>query len=319
MITVGSVPYINAFPLVYWLGLVPDQITVIYAPPSQLAKMLESGELDAALVSSFHAFQTPGLRIVDGLCIGSDGPVQSVKVFSKVPFSQIERLALDQDSLTSNHLAQILLEDAFGSSFVSDHRPPVLESMLREFDAGVLIGDPCMGTSPAGLQTLDLGEAWKAHWGLPFTWAMWVGGDRLTVEVANWLRAAGTLARAMHDPFVGEDQGSVAHQAWQQHRESLATSIKGVLQWACSRSDWSPEQIEHYLSQSIRYSFAMHEMMGLMAFRITLQDHGFEAPHFPALIGADEARVRQLVTGFQERESVAPPSAELKPGTGILS
>jgi hypothetical protein len=56
-----------------------------------------------------------------------------------------------------------------------------------------------------------------------------------------------------------------------------------------------------------------------MAFRITLQDHGFEAPHFPALIGADEARVRQLVTGFQERESVAPPSAEFKPGTGILS
>lgn len=306
MITVGSVPYINAYPLIYWLRLVPEQIKLVFAPPSQLATMLENGELDAALVSSFHAFQTPGMRAVDGLCIGSNGPVQSVKVFSKVPFSQIERLALDQDSLTSNHLAQILLEDAFGCAYVSDYRPPVLENMLQEFDAGVLIGDPCMGASPVGLQVLDLGEAWKAHWGLPFTWAMWIGGEGLTEEVATWLRAAGTLARAMHDPFVAEDLDSLAHQAWLQHRNALGASVEGVLQWASSRSSWTPAQIERYLTDSVRYSFAMHEMMGLMAFRITLQDHDFPAPHFPALVGASETRVQELVAEMMELHSATP-------------
>ncbi len=84
---------------------------MIFDVPSKLPALLGSGGADAVLVSSTDALRVAGRRMATGVCIGSDGPVKSVRLFSKRPFDQIETLALDAASMTSNSLARILLAE----------------------------------------------------------------------------------------------------------------------------------------------------------------------------------------------------------------
>lgn len=85
---VGCVPYVNALPLV--VGLAEDDVEVVFDVPSRLATLLDAGEVQAALVSSIEALRRPGARVVDGIGIGSFGPVESVRLFSKVPYGMIQ-------------------------------------------------------------------------------------------------------------------------------------------------------------------------------------------------------------------------------------
>ena len=49
--------------------------------------------------------------------------------------------------------------------------------MTRDFDAGLLIGDPAFDADHAalGLEKIDLGQAWTEMTGLPFIYAAWTG------------------------------------------------------------------------------------------------------------------------------------------------
>src|ERR1700675_4229100 len=70
---VGSVPYLNAAPLTRGLE---DQIA--FAPPSELARMLQRDELDAALVSITEVLLNDRYDILEGVAVASLGEVQSV-------------------------------------------------------------------------------------------------------------------------------------------------------------------------------------------------------------------------------------------------
>ena len=111
MYTVGSVSYTNARPLIHSLA---GKVRVELAVPSALPELLDSGEAQAVMVSSFDALRTPGRVFAEGCSISSLGDADSVRLFSKVPFGSIQSLALDQSSLTSNHLAQVLLKERYG-------------------------------------------------------------------------------------------------------------------------------------------------------------------------------------------------------------
>src|SRR5687767_6518431 len=175
--------------------------------------MVDSGEVDAAIASSYFAVRDPSLKIAAGVSISSRGAVRSVRLFSKVPFVEIGRLALDSASMTSNHLAQIILAEKFDVMPECEPRPADLARMLNEFDAAVLIGDSGMSASGEGLHMLDLGQAWIEVTHKPFVWALWVGRDNLTDDLAGMLRRAkdfgvqelGTIAAAasqeMQIPF----------------------------------------------------------------------------------------------------------------------
>ncbi|HEX3448746.1 MAG TPA: MqnA/MqnD/SBP family protein, partial [Isosphaeraceae bacterium] len=51
-----------------------------------------------------------GYEIIPGFAIAAHGPVRSVKLFSRVPWHRVQRLALDAGSRTSQVLARIWLE-----------------------------------------------------------------------------------------------------------------------------------------------------------------------------------------------------------------
>jgi chorismate dehydratase len=254
---VGCVPYVNAVPLVarFEEQGPASPVRVVYDVPSRLPALLDSGAADAVLVSSVDALTVPGRRMADGVCIGSDGPVKSVRLFSKVPPEEIRSLALDASSLTSNRLAQILLRERYGVRPSVRHHPPDLAAMLRESDAAVLIGDLGMTAAGDGLQVLDLGAEWKALTGRPFVWAGWIGRERLTPELARMLEDAPRRYR--------EDA----------EREALRASVVAA---AAAKSGWSEGTVRDYFENVMAYQLDEPMRGGLEEFSRRLQTAGFD-------------------------------------------
>ena len=58
---------------------------VVLAPPSELAKMLDRGELDAALVSITAVLLSGQYDVLDGVAIASLGEVKSVLLGHRRP------------------------------------------------------------------------------------------------------------------------------------------------------------------------------------------------------------------------------------------
>lgn len=190
---IGSVPYLNAKPLVDWFHT--EAATgfgeIEYAVPSILATMLRSGEIDVANCSIFEGLRQPGLVLIPDISISADGAVKSVRLFSRVPLDRIRSVALDTSSLTSTALTQILLKDAIGISPRYVHHPPHLDAMLTACDAGLLIGDLKLFDLQPDTVVYDLGLGWKEMTGLPFVYAGWLARpDRATAEMARLLTGA---------------------------------------------------------------------------------------------------------------------------------
>jgi chorismate dehydratase len=260
--TVGSVPYLNAKPLVkplIWAGA-ESPVKVRFAVPSLLPEMLEKDEAQAILVSSISALTDPNATVADDLSIGTQGAVQSVRLFSKVPLEKIETLAEDQSSITSNALAKILLAEKYGLHPRSRLMDPSGRIMLSECDACVLIGDNGMRYDDDGLYSMDLGEAWFQLTGLPFVWAVWKGGASLTGELVRYLQ------------------------------ESLATAreeMKRVISESATETGFTREQCRHYLLEIMDYRLREDHLEGLTRFGELLKSHGLVEQTFaPTIIKA---------------------------------
>lgn len=213
-LTIGTVPYLNARPLVRWFTDTEEGrasgIRVVEAVPTRLAVMREQGEVAAALISSFELFRRPGLRYAPGVAVAADGPVLSVRLLSKAPIPQIQSVALDTSSLTSVALLKILLAEQFGLQPRFVPAAPDLPAMLARCDACLLIGDAGYRHYDASLHVLDLGAGWKTLTGLPFAYALWIGTpESLTPDLCATLLKArkwGTahleeIARAEYAPL----------------------------------------------------------------------------------------------------------------------
>jgi chorismate dehydratase len=216
-IRVGAVSYLNAKPLYYRLGEFAPGVCLSMDVPSRLAAQLEAGLLDVALIPSVEYLRGArlGYEILEGFAIAARGPVRSVKLFSRVPLGQINRLSLDEGSRTSQALTRVWLDAAHGV------RPGVIEplplgvSVLESTaDAVLVIGDRAMRVPTAPFHTVvDLAEAWNRLTGLPFVFALWVarrevdlGGlpAALARSRAEGLAHADELAQ-LHGPRLGLD------------------------------------------------------------------------------------------------------------------
>ena len=91
----GAVSYLNVRPLVYGLDKRPDLVSLRFDVPSVCARLLDAGEIDLGMVPSITYLDRPGDRIVPGVCIGSEGPVASVALYSRLPMRDVRTLALD--------------------------------------------------------------------------------------------------------------------------------------------------------------------------------------------------------------------------------
>ncbi len=187
-VRIGAVNYLNTKPLIYDLEKLAPQAKLLLDVPSQLAELLAAGRLEVALIPVIEYFRRGSYSIVPNIAIASRGPVLSVTLFSRVPWSGIRRVALDEGSRTSAALAQILLRRRHGLN--PEVVPLPLEKSAEESDtdAVLLIGDRAMRAClPGFAHAFDLGQEWQDWTGLPFVYAVWAvreGADLGMVENA---------------------------------------------------------------------------------------------------------------------------------------
>ena len=241
---IGSVPYLNEKPLTRWFSHTDEGhasgIEVVYAVPSELARMLAVGEIAAALVSSFEYFRTPGYSIAPGVSISGQDDIESVRAFARVPWRKIESLALDTSSLTSAALLKILLAEQLDSHPAFLNAAPDLDGMLAQADACLLIGDKGMLADGRGLNVLDLGHAWRRLTGLPFVYAVWMGcEENITPHLVSALAAS---------------------KAWG------LTQIEVIAEEESRRIGASVRQCHHYLTEVMDYDLGEEHLQALATF-----------------------------------------------------
>ncbi|GIW82007.1 MAG: chorismate dehydratase [Gemmatales bacterium] len=173
-IRIGAVNYLNTKPLIYDLERLAPEAQLSLEVPSRLADDLAAARLDVGLIPVIEHFRAGCYTVVPGIAIASRGPVLSVTLFSKAPWPDIRRIALDAGSRTSAALVQILLRKRYGVT------PEILSLPLdqraedTDTDAVLLIGDRAMRACLAGFaHAYDLGREWHEWTGLPFVYAFW--------------------------------------------------------------------------------------------------------------------------------------------------
>ncbi|MCC7008363.1 MAG: menaquinone biosynthesis protein [Acidobacteria bacterium] len=201
-VRLGAVNYLNVRPLVYGLDARPAAVSLRFDSPADCARLLAAGAIDLGMIPSIAYLDRPSDRVVPGVCIGADGPVASVALFTRRPVPAIATIALDTSSRTSSVLLRILCARAFGIAPAFVPHAPDLTAMLAVADAALLIGDPALFVDQRafGAEKIDLGEAWRAMTGLPFVFAFWAGPDSPDVHavVPVLQRAADAGMRHTH-------------------------------------------------------------------------------------------------------------------------
>jgi chorismate dehydratase len=217
---VGAVGYLNARPLTWALDWEPERWQVRYDLPAVCAALLRSGDVDLGLIPSIEYLSDPDYRLVPGVGIGSRGPVASVALFTKQPVGEIRQIALDTSSRTSVTLIRVLCRHWFRIEPTFVPHGPDLAAMTRDYDAGLLIGDPAFEADPValGVEKVDLGEQWTAMTRLPFVYAAWTGrtgaigaADVLALQRAKDEGLAATAAIAAE--YAPGDAGRAARAA----------------------------------------------------------------------------------------------------------
>jgi len=180
-IRVGAVSYLNTKPLLYGIerSAVMDEMELFIDYPASIADMLLRNEIDMGLVPVAVIPKLPASYINTEYCIGCDGPVASVCLFSDTPIEHIETVLLDYQSRTSVALAKVLLREFWQISPRLVDAGKDFRDHIHGATAGVVIGDRALQQRKISPYVYDLGEAWKKFTGLPFVFAAWISNKKL--------------------------------------------------------------------------------------------------------------------------------------------
>lgn len=180
---VSAVSYTNTLPFLQGIkaaGL-DDLIDLSVDYPAECARKVIENEADLGIIPIAALSRMDGYHIITDYCIGSDGAVDSVFIFSDKPIQEVRTLSLDRQSKTSNGLARILLKYYW-------HRD--VDIVEESADAYVLIGDRTFGKKGMVPYVYDLGYYWKEFTGLPFAFAVWVANKELPEDFVHTFNQA---------------------------------------------------------------------------------------------------------------------------------
>jgi chorismate dehydratase len=263
---VGHIEFLNCFPLLWGLaqtGSLPD-IELIEDTPNHLSDALVSGALDISPVSLVEYLEnSEDLVVLPDIAIGSDGPVMSCIIISRVPLGQLEGapVALASTSRTSVRLAQLLLRDVVGVSPEYFRCPDDLATMMTQASAAVVIGDAALRAvryeAPRrNWQVHDLGQMWRNWTGLPFVFAVF----------------------AAHRQFAQREPDVVSrvHAALLHARDLSLANVDDVCQQAAARDVFDVVTLKQYYTVALDFTLTDRHQAGIAEFsnRITNRRSG---------------------------------------------
>lgn len=173
---IGAVSYLNTRPFLLGIeqsGLM-EQIELTKAYPAQLAQALLDDTIDIGLVPVAIIPLLKDPHYISRYCIGAEGEVASVAIFSNVPMEQIEKIYLDHQSRTSVQLARLMVELYWEKEVEWLEADEHYIDQIDGNTAGVIIGDRALVAQNRFAYSYDLASAWKKYTGFPFVFATWV-------------------------------------------------------------------------------------------------------------------------------------------------
>ena len=181
MIKVSAVSYLNTMPFIYGLKntTIFNQIELSLDYPSLCADKLLKGQVDIGLVPVVVIPKLQHSHIISDYCIGANGAVDTVCLYSDVPISEIKSIALDYQSHTSVELLKILLREYWHLSPGLKNAEIGFEDSIKGKHAALVIGDRAFALNAKHTYIYDLSAIWKEMTGFPFVFAAWVANKKL--------------------------------------------------------------------------------------------------------------------------------------------
>ena len=250
-IKVSAVSYLNTLPFLNGINSSDaiDWMDLSLDIPSDCAKKLLSGEVDLGLVPVAILPQLKSYHIITDYCIGAEGVVDSVTLFSDVSLDEIESVYLDYQSRTSVNLVQLLAEKHWNITPEWIQASEGFENKIEGKKAGVIIGDRTFSLSKEYQFKYDLSEEWFKLTGMPFVFACWVSNKELPPL------------------FI------------QKFNEALSYGVKNISEVITdyNETNISKNQLEFYLTKNISYLFDDNKKKALDTFLRYIKEKEFVA------------------------------------------
>jgi chorismate dehydratase len=211
-IKVGIVNYLNTRPLLYGLenGPIKDEIELVGDYPARLSELLIKKEIDLGLVPVAVLPRLDHYHIVGNHCIGTEGEIASVALFSEVPMNEIQKIYLDYQSQTSVALLQYLLREYWGiNPEIAQAANEDYRKEIRGTTAGLVIGDRAFEQRKISTFIYDLGSEWRSITGLPFVFAAWISNEKLPKDFIQRFDDANAAGLIRIDEIVKKENFSL--------------------------------------------------------------------------------------------------------------
>jgi chorismate dehydratase len=265
---ISIVEYLNTAPLVrgFTHGPLKGKYELSFTVPSQCADALRTGVVDIAIIPAIEYQRIPDLVVLPNLSISSKKSVRSLLLISRQPIQDVERIALDKSSRSTQALTRILCRKHWGIEPEFFEAGPDLKEMLRSADAALLIGDPALrlafrmeskGVSEITGEPLFLGvSAGLSDGSTLFVHDMvekWRSLTNLPAVLAVWAARKGTVTPEIVRDFAA----SLAYG--KQHLKEISAE-------AADAMGLPAEKLLRYLTENIDYSLDEHNLRGLQRY-----------------------------------------------------
>ena len=191
-IKISIVNYYNTLPFRWALknSSLINQIDLQEDIPSICAQKLKFNQVAIGLVPVALLNELDNYTIITDYCIGANGKVDSVKLYSNVDLNKIKTITLDYQSKSSITLTKILAKEFWKIKPIYEEGKPGFENNVKDYNATVVIGDRTFDLNGKFKFEWDLSEEWKKFTGLPFVFAAWViNSDKVPEAFINEFNA----------------------------------------------------------------------------------------------------------------------------------
>ena len=198
----------NTKPLLYGIkrsAELMEQTEIIEEYPSIIAGMLVDGSIDVGLVPVAIIPKLKEWHIISDYCIGAEGDVASVCLFSEVPIEEIQTILLDYQSRTSVNLCKVLLKHYWKKDVVLEDAKADFRDHISGTTAGVVIGDRALEQRKTSPYIYDLAGTWKLMTGLPFVFAAWIANKKLPENFIHIFNQANAVGLNNLDAVIAEN------------------------------------------------------------------------------------------------------------------
>ena len=154
----GAVSFINSLP--FFCGGKPARFDFDFRVPSELNAASRAGVYDVSMISRWaYRFCEDEYAVLPRFCIGGDGEIMSIKLFSKFDISELDRggIFITPQTGTSSRAYRKICLEKYGFDIAALPRQP-----LETADSAVLIGDAALAFDASRYpHSYDLGELWR--------------------------------------------------------------------------------------------------------------------------------------------------------------